>query len=144
MPDIGDFIRRSRRSAKIAIAAPGTPGDFRRSRRSAHKIAFRKFHGHTANSRGSQFSRALAGFPSEKQGITHSPCCIKFYEPTSSSMHSDCVVYAKKKKILSVSHSVKHFLLHLGDTSDSALRTLNRDNFLLKCQKLLPVRNWKG
>ena len=26
MPDIGDFIRRSRRSAKIAIAVPGTPG----------------------------------------------------------------------------------------------------------------------
>ena len=39
MPDIGDFIRRSRRSAKIAIAAPGTPGDFRRSPRSAYKIA---------------------------------------------------------------------------------------------------------
>ena len=39
MPDIGDFICRSRRSAKIAIAAPGTPGDFRRSRRSAYKIA---------------------------------------------------------------------------------------------------------
>ena len=39
MPDIGDFIRRSRRSAKIAIAAPGTPGDFRRSRRSAYKTA---------------------------------------------------------------------------------------------------------
>ena len=39
MPDIGDFIRRSRRSAKIAIAALGTPGDFRRSRRSAYKIA---------------------------------------------------------------------------------------------------------
>ena len=39
MPDIDDFIRRSRRSAKIAIAAPGTPGDFRRSRRSAYKIA---------------------------------------------------------------------------------------------------------
>ena len=39
MPDIGDIIRRSRRSAKIAIAAPGTPGDFRRSRRSAYKIA---------------------------------------------------------------------------------------------------------
>ena len=39
MPDIGDFIRWSRRSAKIAIAAPGTPGDFRRSRRSAYKIA---------------------------------------------------------------------------------------------------------
>ena len=39
MPDISDFIRRSRRSAKIAIAAPGTPGDFRRSRRSAYKIA---------------------------------------------------------------------------------------------------------
>ena len=34
--DIGDFMRRSRRSAKIAIAAPGTPGDFRRS---AYKIA---------------------------------------------------------------------------------------------------------
>ena len=31
MPDIGDF--------KIAIAAPGTPGDFRWSRRSAYKIA---------------------------------------------------------------------------------------------------------
>ena len=30
MPDIGDFIRRSRRSAKIAIAAPGTPGEDRR------------------------------------------------------------------------------------------------------------------
>ena len=39
MPDIGDFIRRSPRSAKIAIAAPGTPGDFLRSRRSAYKIA---------------------------------------------------------------------------------------------------------
>ena len=39
MPDIGDFIRRSRRSAKIAIASPGTPGDFRRFRRSAYKIA---------------------------------------------------------------------------------------------------------
>ena len=39
MPDIGDFIRRSRRSAKIAIAAPGTPGDFRQSRQSAYKIA---------------------------------------------------------------------------------------------------------
>ena len=39
MPDIGDFIRRSWRSAKIAIAAPGTPCDFRRSRRSAYKIA---------------------------------------------------------------------------------------------------------
>ena len=39
MPDISDFKRRSRRSAKIAIAAPGTPGDFRRSRRSAYKIA---------------------------------------------------------------------------------------------------------
>ena len=39
MPDIGNFIRRSRRSAKIAIAAPGAPGDFRRSRRSAYKIA---------------------------------------------------------------------------------------------------------
>ena len=36
MPDIGDFIRRP---AKIAIAAPGTPGDFCRSRRSAYKIA---------------------------------------------------------------------------------------------------------
>ena len=36
MPDIGDFIRQSRRPAKIAIAAPGTPGDFRRS---AYKIA---------------------------------------------------------------------------------------------------------
>ena len=48
MPDIGDFIRRSQRSAKIAIAAPGTPGDFRRSGRSAYKIArcvagFRQF-----------------------------------------------------------------------------------------------------
>ena len=39
MSDIGDFIRRSWRSAKIAIAAPGTPGDFRRSPRSAYKIA---------------------------------------------------------------------------------------------------------
>ena len=39
MPDIGDFIRRSQRSAKIAIAAPDTPGDFRFSRRSAYKIA---------------------------------------------------------------------------------------------------------
>ena len=39
MSDIGDFIRRSRRSAKIAIAAPGTLGDFRRSPRSAYKIA---------------------------------------------------------------------------------------------------------
>ena len=28
---LGDFIRRSRRSAKIAIAAPGTLGDYRRS-----------------------------------------------------------------------------------------------------------------
>ena len=36
MPDIGDFIRRS---AKIVIAAPSTPGDFRRSPRSAYKIA---------------------------------------------------------------------------------------------------------
>ena len=36
MPDIGDFIRRSRRSAKIAIASPG---DFRRSPQSAYKIA---------------------------------------------------------------------------------------------------------
>ena len=32
MPDIDD-------RQKIAIAAPGTPGDFRRSRRSAYKIA---------------------------------------------------------------------------------------------------------
>ena len=39
MPDIGDFIRRSRRSAKIAIDVPRTPGDFRRSPRSAYKIA---------------------------------------------------------------------------------------------------------
>ena len=39
MPDIGDFIRRSRRPSKIAIAAPGTPDDFRPSRRSANKIA---------------------------------------------------------------------------------------------------------
>ena len=39
MPDIGDFIRRLRRSVKIAIATLGTPGDFRRSRRSAYKIA---------------------------------------------------------------------------------------------------------
>ena len=39
MQNIRDFIRRSRRSRKIAIAAPGTPGDFRRSRRSAYKIA---------------------------------------------------------------------------------------------------------
>ena len=39
MPDIGDFIRRSRRSAKIFIAAPGTSGDFRRSPRSAYEIA---------------------------------------------------------------------------------------------------------
>ena len=29
MQDIGDFICRSRRSAKIAIAPPGTPGDRR-------------------------------------------------------------------------------------------------------------------
>ena len=36
MPDVGDFIRRSRRSPKIAIAAPGTPGDLPRS---ANKIA---------------------------------------------------------------------------------------------------------
>ena len=36
---VGDSIRRSRRSAKIAIVAAGTPGDFRRSRRSAYKIA---------------------------------------------------------------------------------------------------------
>ena len=28
MPYIGDFIRRSRRSVKITIAPPGTPGDF--------------------------------------------------------------------------------------------------------------------
>ena len=40
MPDIGDFIRRSWRSAKIAIAAPGTLGNFRRSPRSAYKIAW--------------------------------------------------------------------------------------------------------
>ena len=33
------YAAGSRRSAKIAIAAPGTPGDFRRSRRSAYKIA---------------------------------------------------------------------------------------------------------
>ena len=39
MRNIGDFIRRPRRSVKIAIAAPGTPGEFRRSRRSAYKIA---------------------------------------------------------------------------------------------------------
>ena len=39
MPDVGDFIRRSRRSPKIAVAAPGKPGDFRLSRRSAYKIA---------------------------------------------------------------------------------------------------------
>ena len=39
MPDICNFILRSPRSAKIAIAAPGTPDDFRRSRRSAYKIA---------------------------------------------------------------------------------------------------------
>ena len=39
MPDIGDFIRRSRRSTKIAIPAPGTPGDFRRSRRFARCVA---------------------------------------------------------------------------------------------------------
>ena len=39
MSDIGDFIRWSRRSAKIAIAAPGKPGDFHGSRRSAYKIA---------------------------------------------------------------------------------------------------------
>ena len=36
MPDIGGFIRLL---AKIAIATPGTPGDFRRSPRSAYKIA---------------------------------------------------------------------------------------------------------
>ena len=46
MPDIGDFIRRSRRLAKIAIATPGTRGDFRRS---VYKIAksvagFRRSH----------------------------------------------------------------------------------------------------
>ena len=39
MSDIGYFIRRSWRSAKIAIAAPGTTGEFRRSRRSAYKTA---------------------------------------------------------------------------------------------------------
>ena len=39
MPDVGDFIRRSRRLAKIAIAALGTPANFRWSRRSAYKIA---------------------------------------------------------------------------------------------------------
>ena len=33
------FFLLSRRSAKIAIAAPGTPGDFRPSPRSAYKIA---------------------------------------------------------------------------------------------------------
>ena len=38
MPDIDDFIRRSRQSEKIAIAAPGTLGDFRRSRQSVYKI----------------------------------------------------------------------------------------------------------
>ena len=37
---LGDFIRRSRLSAKIAIAAPGTAcGNFRGSPRSAYKIA---------------------------------------------------------------------------------------------------------
>ena len=36
---VAGFIRRSRRSAKIAIAVPGTPSDFRRSPRSAYKIA---------------------------------------------------------------------------------------------------------
>ena len=36
MPDISNFIRRSRRSAKIAIAAPGTPDVFRRP---TYKIA---------------------------------------------------------------------------------------------------------
>ena len=39
MPDSSDFIRRLRQAAKIAIAAPGTPGNFRRSPRSAYKIA---------------------------------------------------------------------------------------------------------
>ena len=42
LANAGEFNRRylaSRRSAKIAIAPPGTPGDFRRSRRSAYKIA---------------------------------------------------------------------------------------------------------
>ena len=39
MPDIGGFIWQSWRSAKIAIAAPSTHGDFRRSRRLAYKIA---------------------------------------------------------------------------------------------------------
>lgn len=38
MPDNGDFVPRSRR--KIVIAAPGTPGDFRRSPRSTYKIAW--------------------------------------------------------------------------------------------------------
>ena len=38
-PDISDFIRRSRPPAKMAIAALGTPDHFRRSRRSAYKIA---------------------------------------------------------------------------------------------------------
>ena len=37
LANAGDF--RSRRSAKIAIAAPGTLGDYRRSPRSAYKIA---------------------------------------------------------------------------------------------------------
>ena len=32
MPDIGHFICRPWRAAKIAMAAPGTPGNFRRSR----------------------------------------------------------------------------------------------------------------
>ena len=36
MPDISNFIRRL---AKIANAAPGTPGNFRQSQRSAYKIA---------------------------------------------------------------------------------------------------------
>ena len=39
MPDIGDFIRRSRRSAKIAGCARWSDCDFRRSPRSAYKIA---------------------------------------------------------------------------------------------------------
>ena len=54
MPNIGDFIRRSRRSAKTSIAAPGTPGDFRRSRRSAYKIA-----------------RCVAGFIDRKNSYLH-------------------------------------------------------------------------
>ena len=39
MPDIGDFIPQSRGLANIAIAAPSTIGDFRRSPWSAYKIA---------------------------------------------------------------------------------------------------------